>query len=204
MDTDPNTGERVAGQYLDHRVRREHKRLEEQQFALEDPGSVEDRVFQSMCNLAPESDPVVNGRPPQSSRISPPSTTNISPNPYSIASLRQFRSDYDRAAAHFRPPSILHFHPANGSLVPQVKYTIESRDFLQHRRRMEQLLEFVDGVESGGEQSILHMRRSLVDELQQHLQHLEEIVTQIWETKKQNEELRNLPGQIFTYENCTL
>lgn len=69
---------------------------------------------------------------------------------------------------------------------------------------MEQLLEFVDGVESGGEQSILHMRRSLVDELQQHLQHLEEIVTQIWETKKQNEELRNLPGQIFTYENCTL
>jgi hypothetical protein len=213
-DYRPGTRETVKGQYLDPRIRRAHMRMDQSRGANTGQSTAEETIFQAACNATPELDPVVNSRAhlPQfpttehSPHITSTTDSDSSRTPTTALGLNQlyqYRSRFSDLLGSFQEPTSLEFERPEGpvSSVPTLKYTTESKGFLQHREIVTQLLVLVDGVDCAGADEVRKMRKDLVSDIENHLRHLDDIVSRVWKTQEYHDELQHLSGQVLTYDN---
>lgn len=211
-DYRPGTREAVKGQYLDARVRRTHMRTDQSRGANARQSTAEETIFEAAVNATPELDPVVNSRAHQpqlpTTEHSPhiTSTADSSQTPTTapgLNQLQQYRSRFSDLCGSFQEPPSLEFERPEGpaSSVPTLKYTTESKGFLQHQEIVMQLLVLVDGVDCAGADEVRKIRKDLVSDIDNHLRHLDDVVSRIWKTQNYHDELQNLSGQLLIYDN---
>ncbi|KAF8603478.1 hypothetical protein BDV93DRAFT_606759 [Ceratobasidium sp. AG-I] len=89
--------------------------------------------------------------------------------------------DFNTLVLNFKFPSNIDFMPLqNDKLFPSLAYTPQNKSLLEHKQKLDGVLEKLDGVESHGDEEVRRVRKDAVGRVQKALEVLNQMQAMVW------------------------